>query len=173
MTLPDSIAHLDEFHQICYGLARRSPDLKEKHGAAVVGRDFIIGTGYNHPVYGYECAQCPRYLKQIPSGALQEQCYAIHAEQAAVLDAMRAHDLRRAHLPVTVYDLGLRPDYTPILLERPEFRCTLCSRIMAEAGVTEVAVATVVGTVKLSIAEALKSSFEMAVKVGEGLLNGR
>ena len=159
---------MHRFHQRCLQLAEQSPDLKLKYGAVLVaGSDNVIGEGFNHPVPGYRCEDCPRVKDTtIKSGTELERCFAVHAEQAALMDAWRA-GRTPATEPLTMYVLGTYSDGTPLLLRESLFSCSFCSRVMAEAGVEFVCVATVHGPATLTMAEALRTSFMVAAGTAE------
>ncbi len=64
-----------------------------KVGAIIVKNKRIIATGYNGAPQGIEsCAdkkECLRKKLNIESGTRQEVCYAVHAEQNAIIQAAR------------------------------------------------------------------------------------
>lgn len=64
-----------------------------KVGAIIVKNKRIIATGYNGAPQGIEsCAdkkECLRKKLNIESGTRQELCYAVHAEQNAIIQAAR------------------------------------------------------------------------------------
>ena len=67
---------------------------QNRHVGAVVVKDKrILTTGYNGASSGIEsCAErgeCLRRVKNIASGTMQEVCYAVHAEQNAIIQAAK------------------------------------------------------------------------------------
>lgn len=62
-------------------------------GAVIVKNKRILTTGYNGAPSGVksckEKGECMRKIKNIPSGSNQEICYAVHAEQNAIIQAAR------------------------------------------------------------------------------------
>ena len=65
---------------------------ENRHVGAVVVKDKrILTTGYNGAPSGIEsCAErgeCLRRVRNIASGTMQEVCYAVHAEQNAIIQA--------------------------------------------------------------------------------------
>ena len=64
-----------------------------KIGAIIVKDKRILATGYNGAPSGYpscvERGECIRRIRDIPSGTKQEYCYAIHAEQNAIVQAAK------------------------------------------------------------------------------------
>ena len=67
---------------------------ENRHVGAVIVKDKrILTTGYNGAPSGIEsCAErgeCLRRVRNIASGTMQEVCYAVHAEQNAVIQAAK------------------------------------------------------------------------------------
>ena len=64
-----------------------------KIGAVIVQNKRIMTTGYNGAPAGVktcmERGECMRRKLNVPSGTRQELCYAIHAEQNAIIQAAR------------------------------------------------------------------------------------
>lgn len=63
-------------------------------GAVIAGKNKrILTTGYNGAGSGItpckERGECLRTIRDIPSGTCQEMCYAVHAEQNAIIQAAR------------------------------------------------------------------------------------
>lgn len=158
---------------MCHTQARLSPDLKTKHGAVLTlwEHDLVTGVGYNHPVGTLTCETCPRQMdRSIQSGQRLELCHAVHAEQAAILNAATLGNVPRC-LPVspgdyksTIWDLGVDAASNNVIqLPEPMFSCTFCVRIMAEFGVTHVCVYVQPCRIwELTIQEAIESAYEYA-----------
>lgn len=96
-----------------------------KIGALIVKDKRIMTTGYNGAPSGIkscvEKGECLRRIKNIPSGTRAELCYAIHAEQNAILQAAR--------LGVSVVGATLYCTHQP---------CVICSKMIVNAGITKV-----------------------------------
>ena len=75
-----------------------------KIGAIIVKNKRILTTGYNGAPSGYpscvERQECIRRIREIPSGTKHEYCYAIHAEQNAIVQAARLGGIYRGSYPV-------------------------------------------------------------------------
>lgn len=95
----------------------------------------VLGMGYNFSVAPGQC--CIR--SNVVSGTRAECCYAIHAEQAALMLALSRHGLDGIS-GSTMYVVGRRPDGS--LVPITNFYCTLCARMMLSLGVDEVVLAT-------------------------------
>ena len=87
----------------------RSTCIRRKVGAIIVKDNRILSTGYNGAPSGLpnccdDCKRCYRSAHNIPSGQMLDMCYAVHAEQNAILNAMKTgEDLRGASLYVNTY----------------------------------------------------------------------
>ena len=96
-----------------------------KIGAVVVRGKRILTTGYNGAPAGVtSCMQrgeCLRRKLNIPSGTRHEVCYAVHAEQNAIVQA--------AKLGVCLEGATLYCTHQP---------CGQCAKILINAGVTRV-----------------------------------
>lgn len=91
-------------------------------GAIIVHDKRILTTGYNGAPSGIstciERGECIRRVKNIPSGTCQEYCYAVHAEQNAIIQAAR----------IGVSLLGA----TMYCTHQP---CVICARMIINSGI--------------------------------------
>lgn len=96
-----------------------------KIGCVIVKNKRIVTTGYNGAPAGVRsCAErgeCLRRKKNIASGTMQEVCYAVHAEQNAIIQA--------AKLGVSLQDATLYCTHQP---------CVICARMIINSGVKKV-----------------------------------
>ena len=94
-------------------------------GAVIVREKRILTTGYNGAPAGLiSCAEkgeCMRDKLGIPSGTRHELCYAIHAEQNALIQA--------AKLGVSVEGATLYCTHQP---------CTICTKLIINAGIARI-----------------------------------
>ena len=94
-------------------------------GAVIVKDKRVMTTGYNGAPAGMKTCKerggCLRRKLNIPSGTRAEVCYAIHAEQNAVIQA--------AKLGVSIQGATLYCTHQP---------CSVCARILANAGIVRV-----------------------------------
>ncbi len=94
-------------------------------GAIIVRDKRVITTGYNGAPAGIkscvEKGECLRRKNNIPSGTRAEMCYAIHAEQNAIIQAAR--------IGTSVKDATLYCTHQP---------CVICSKMIVNAGITKV-----------------------------------
>lgn len=97
-----------------------------RHVGAVVVRDKrILTTGYNGAPSGIEsCSErgeCLRRVKNIASGTMQEVCFAVHAEQNAIIQA--------AKLGVSLEGATIYVTHQP---------CVICTRMIINSGIKTV-----------------------------------
>ena len=94
-------------------------------GAIIVKNKRILTTGYNGAPAGIksckEKGECLRIKLNIPSGTRHELCYAIHAEQNAIIQA--------AKLGVSIDGATLYCTHQP---------CVICSKMIVNAGISRV-----------------------------------
>lgn len=117
----------------------RSTCLRRKYGAIIVKNDEILSTGYNGAPRGRvncsELGYCNREQLNIPSGQRYELCRSVHAEANAIISAAR-----RDMLGGTLYLVG-RDAKTHELLDET-MPCSMCKRLILNAGITQVVVRT-------------------------------
>jgi len=96
-----------------------------KIGAVIVKNNRILTTGYNGAPSGYpscvERGECLRRIKQIPSGTQAEMCYAIHAEQNAIVQAARQG--------ISIQGTTLYCTHQP---------CVICAKLIINSGIERV-----------------------------------
>ncbi|MDO5112591.1 MAG: dCMP deaminase family protein [Clostridia bacterium] len=94
-------------------------------GAVIVKNKRILTTGYNGAPAGVESCvergECLRRKLNIPSGTRAELCYAIHAEQNAIIQAAR--------LGVSIEDATIYCTHQP---------CVICAKMIVNAGIGRV-----------------------------------
>ena len=98
---------------------------ERKVGAVIVKDKRVMTTGYNGAPSGVktcvERGECLREKLGIPSGTKQEICYAIHAEQNAIIQA--------AKLGVSIDGATLYCTHQP---------CSVCAKMIINAGIRRV-----------------------------------
>ena len=96
-----------------------------KMGAVIVRDKRILTTGYNGAPQGIkpcvERGECLRRKLGIPSGTRAEVCYAVHAEQNAIIQAAR--------LGISIDGATLYCTHQP---------CVMCAKIIVNSGITRV-----------------------------------
>jgi dCMP deaminase len=115
------------FMDLCKAISNWSSCYQEgrKIGAIIVKNKRILTTGYNGAPSGLlscmERGECLRRNLNIPSGTRQELCYAIHAEQNAIIQA--------AKLGVSIDGATLYCTHQP---------CVICAKMIINAGIVRV-----------------------------------
>lgn len=112
------------FLEVATVVANRSTCLRRKVGAVIVKDKRILATGYNGAPSGLRhCLDigCLRDKLGIPSGQRHELCRGLHAEQNAILQAVKHHiDIQDSHLYAT---------------NQP---CIICAKMLINAGIKEI-----------------------------------
>ena len=110
---------------IAQTVAERATCLRRMFGAIIVKNDTIISTGYNGAPAGLptcmEKGECLRRKLNIASGTKHELCFAVHAEQNAIIQAARSG--------INVSGATLYCTHQP---------CVICAKIIINAGITRV-----------------------------------
>lgn len=145
-----------------FDIAQNSPCSRRKYGAAVYNYDWRrVVYGSNRPPIRCEgpnwtCAKdCARMRHSVLHNTRVELCHAVHAEWAALLKASWL-----GVLPYYIYVAGFTPDGT--LVNMPKFPCTVCVRLMAEAGVAKVTTWTMRRSVLADITRGIDSAWNEA-----------
>lgn len=113
--------------ELCYNIAAWSSCTKKERqvGAIIVRDKRILTTGYNGAPSGiFSCkerGECMRRTQGISSGQQLEKCYAIHAEQNAIIQA--------AKMGVSVDGATLYCTHQP---------CVICSKMIINVGIKRV-----------------------------------
>ncbi|MBP5466176.1 MAG: cytidine/deoxycytidylate deaminase family protein [Clostridia bacterium] len=117
----------ERFMQMAETVAGWSSCFQEnRHVGAVIVKDKrILATGYNGAPSGIKsCAdrgECLRRVRNIASGTMQEVCYAVHAEQNAIIQAAK---------------LGISLDGAEMFVTHQP--CVICTRMILNAGIKRV-----------------------------------
>lgn len=92
-----------EYLNLCKSIATNSKCLSRQVGAILVLNNIVIGTGFNRsPVETKACKTCIRHKHNCKSGESLDLCKALHAEQIAILTALKKNvDLSGATLYVS------------------------------------------------------------------------
>ena len=114
------------YMNICVAASLRSTCMRRKVGAVIVKDNRILSTGYNGAPSGLpncidNCDRCYRSAHNIPSGQMLDMCYAVHAEQNAIMNALKTgEDLKGAVLYVNTYP------------------CVTCFKLTVQSGIKEI-----------------------------------
>jgi len=113
---------IKDFMEIAAEEAKKSTCKKSHRGAIIVRNNKIIGLGHNKPLLEEFCNPCVR--EDIKDNSRVELCSAIHAEQMAILNAIKKGNLLDGSrmYNVKIKDGVMQPSGKP--------SCTVCSRII-------------------------------------------
>lgn len=114
------------YMNIAVQVSLRSTCTRRRVGAVIVKDNRILATGYNGSPSGMiNCTDCKdrcyRSLNNIPSGEDLHLCYAIHAEQNAIMNALRTGEkLEGASIYITT------------------FPCSTCAKLILQSGIRDI-----------------------------------
>lgn len=117
----------ERFMQMAETVAGWSSCFQENRhiGAVIVKDKRIVATGYNGAPSGIkncvERGECLRRVRNIASGTMQEVCYAVHAEQNAIIQAAK---------------LGISLDGAVMFVTHQP--CVICTRMILNSGIKKV-----------------------------------
>ena len=96
------------------------------YGCSVILHDKVIATAAN---YSMGCVEeCHRKKNEIPHGKMYEECFSVHAEQAALIDA---HYTQGAEIVLYGYDMVERHEITA-------YPCKICAKMIMHAGISQI-----------------------------------
>ncbi len=112
-------------------IARDSTCLRSKCGSVIVTDGLVIGKGFNSPPQKTTLEECLK--DKIPMNFKSDRTCCVHAEQRAVMDALRynADKINGSRLYFIRLDQGGKP------MPAGEPYCTICSKMTLDAGVSE------------------------------------
>ena len=120
-------------------VAERGTCLRRNFGAIIVNNDEIIATGYNGAPRGrINCSDlmsCMREKLGVPKGQRYELCRSVHAEANCIISAPRSQTIGAA-LYLACLDAKTGELYGAV---EP---CSMCKRLIINAGIDKVVVRT-------------------------------
>lgn len=129
--------HMRRFH-VAVMYSRNSVCRKSRRGAVIYrealvrGQSILIGTGWSDQTQPMQCENCPRIENH--SNGDHYLCLEIHAEQAAILDALEKGHRRDELLGAEMYQVKTDPMTGAIKLSSDP-SCTWCSRYLERYGI--------------------------------------
>ena len=139
---------INYYLDIAQTVSERGTCLRRNYGAILVKNDEIISTGYTGaPRMRQNCidmGHCLREKLQIPSGQRYELCRSVHAEANCIISASR-----RDMIGSTLY-LACRDAKTGMILPGSD-SCSMCKRLIINAGVEEVIIRDTENTYRIVI----------------------
>lgn len=128
---------INYYLDIAQTVLERSTCLRRQYGAIIVNNDEIISTGYAGAPRGRknccDLGYCIREKLQVPRGERYELCRSVHAEANAIISASRDKTIN-----ATLYLAG--KDAKTGELVNNSNPCSMCKRMIINAGITRVIV---------------------------------
>ena len=126
---------INYYLDVADSIANRGTCLRRNYGAVIVNNDEIVSTGYNGAPRGTtnccDTGKCYRKEHNIPHGTQYEACKSVHAEGNAIISASRK-EMIGADLYLVGFDVETN-DYV-----KNANCCTLCKRMIINAGIKRV-----------------------------------
>lgn len=130
---------MNYYLDIAEAVLERGTCIRRKFGAVIVQNDEIISTGYvGAPRGRLNCSDlgyCMREKLNIPKGERYEMCRSVHAEANAIISAPRERMLN-ADIYLACHDAKTNELYGDV---EP---CSMCKRLIINAGISRVIVRT-------------------------------
>ncbi|MDP3639813.1 MAG: hypothetical protein Q8R53_01255 [Nanoarchaeota archaeon] len=121
----------DFYLHLAAKIAGSSPCYRSRCGAVIVGKDRLLGEGYNAPPLDERLETCIK--DSLPPNFKSDQTCCVHAEQRAIMDALRRN-------PEGVSGARLyfiRLDDAEEIQKAGKPYCTICSKMALDAGLAE------------------------------------
>ena len=126
---------INYYLDIAESVLERSTCIRRHFGAIIVSNDRIISTGYvgapRGRAYCVDLGYCAREKLNIPKGQRYELCRSVHAEANAIIAASR-QDMLGATLYLACHDAKTGE------LDGNVEPCSMCKRMIINAGITTV-----------------------------------
>ena len=130
---------MNYYLDIAEAVLERGTCIRRKFGAVIVQNDEIISTGYvGAPRGRLNCSDlgyCMREKLNIPKGERYEMCRSVHAEANAIISAPRERMLN-SDIYLACHDAKTNELYGDV---EP---CSMCKRLIINAGISRVIVRT-------------------------------
>ena len=113
--------------------ALKSTCERAKCGSVIVKDNKIIGTGFNSPPANKESQRRCSFSKESYAKKITDKTCCIHAEQRAIMDALRKNPDKLSGS--RLYFIRLDNNGTPSRAGEPY--CTICSKMALDVGISE------------------------------------
>ena len=143
-------------------VAEQSTCTRARCGAVLVADDTVIGEGYNSPPAHDESQRRCTHDKTRYATKVTDKTCCIHAEQRAILDALKKH--ADGVMGATLYFARVYPDGALMRIgdgaKSSALYCTLCTKLMYEVGVSRFVLQHIDGLVAYDKSEYLQLSYD-------------
>jgi len=113
-------------------VAKNSPCFRSKCGSIIVKDGIIIGEGFNAPPLGKKLDRC--FKDDIPKNFKSDRSCCIHAEERAIMEALRKHHDKI--VGSRLYFIRLDTATDEKMYAGQPF-CTICSKMALDSGIKE------------------------------------
>ena len=137
-------------------LAENASCLRDKCGSIIVSKNEIIGYGFNSPPGNLESQRRCINSKEMYHSRVKDKTCCIHAEQRAVINALEKNPSKIKGSKIYF----MRLDKFGKMTKAGKPYCTLCSKIVLDAGVSEFILWHEEGIVAYTAEEYNQRSFE-------------
>lgn len=110
-------------------VAKQSNCFRSKCGSIVVKNNKIIGVGFNNPPQNSCLQECRKDF--LPKDFKSDKTCCVHAEQRAIIDALKKHPTKIKNS--TLYFIRLGEKNKPVEAGNPY--CTICSKMALDTGI--------------------------------------
>jgi deoxycytidylate deaminase len=122
-----------EYFKEAANLAHKSTCKRSQCGSVIVADNQIIGRGFNSPPKNLDSQRKCSCDKDSYNKKVTDKTCCIHAEQRAIIDALRNNSKKLAG--AKLYFIRLDNEGEPTFAGKPY--CTICSKMALDAGVKE------------------------------------
>lgn len=134
--------------------------LRARCGSVIVKSGKVIGRGHNSPPFGNKITECIK--DKLPENFKSDRTCCVHAEQRAIMDALRfSNDLLEIYNS-TLYFVRLDENCNIEPAGHPY--CTICSKLILDVGITKVVLYQKDGIYEYGADEYNRISFEYKPK---------
>lgn len=114
-------------------VAKNATCERSRCGAIIVSKDEIIGCGFNSPPQNIEEQRRCQVSKDSYHKKVTDKTCCVHAEQRAIMDAMKNNSNKLANS--RLYFIRLNEKEEPSIARQPY--CTICSKMALDVGIKE------------------------------------
>ena len=118
-------------------IALRSTCDRSRCGSVIVQHDEIIGSGFNSPPQDKEEQRRCSYSKDSYHPKVTDKTCCVHAEQRAIMDALKNNPDKIAGSRLYFIRLGTDGTFSKTGVQSGKPYCTMCSKMSLDVGIAE------------------------------------